>query len=151
MLHWSIFLTLGFESLVSIKKIRNQLKRASSLFGGGQEYIINARTLFSNLTGCSKLKYHKRSSLKMLHWSIFLTLGFESLVSIKKIRNQLKRASSLFGGGQEIRTLAPVTRPTPLAGEPLHHLSNPPYLVNLLAERKGFEPLVPRGITSFQD
>ena len=30
------------------------------------------------------------------------------------------------GGGQEIRTLAPRQRPTPLAGEPLHHLSNPP-------------------------
>ena len=33
-----------------------------------------------------------------------------------------------LGGGQGIWTLAPFfRRPTPLAGEPLHHLSNPPY------------------------
>ncbi len=31
-----------------------------------------------------------------------------------------------IGGEQGIRTLAPVTRPTPLAGEPLHHLGNSP-------------------------
>ena len=63
-----------------------------------------------------------------------------------------------FGGEGGIWTLAPVTRPTPLAGEPLHHLSTSPnwwltiaVIVEVLAEGKGFEPLVPFGITSFQD
>ena len=54
-----------------------------------------------------------------------------------------------FGGDGEIRTLAPVSRPTPLAGEPLHRLgyiskwvARPGYLVveGMLAERVGFEP-----------
>ena len=31
-----------------------------------------------------------------------------------------------MSGGQGIRTLAPVSRPNPLAGDPLHHLGNPP-------------------------
>ena len=31
-----------------------------------------------------------------------------------------------FGGEGGIWTLAPVSRPTPLAGEPLHHLSTSP-------------------------
>ena len=30
--------------------------------------------------------------------------------------------AAFFGGEREIRTLAPVSRPTPLAGEPLHRL-----------------------------
>ena len=37
----------------------------------------------------------------------------------KKNNSPPKRVDCYFGGGQEIRTLAPVSRPTPLAGEPL--------------------------------
>ena len=54
------------------------------------------------------------------------------------------------GGDGEIWTLAPVSRPTPLAGEPRHHLSTSPWQrCNLfllhpenpkLAEKVGFEP-----------
>ena len=55
------------------------------------------------------------------------------------------RTVSFFCGGErEIRTLAPVSRPTPLAGEPLHHLGTSPCIQfsrrNYLAERVGFEP-----------
>ena len=44
-------------------------------------------------------------------------------------------------------------QPTPLAGEPLEPLGyfSRPYLVETLAEREGFEPPVPCGITGFQD
>ena len=48
----------------------------------------------------------------------------------------------MLGGGQEIRTLAPVTRPTPLAGEPLHHLSNPPF-GELIGGEEGIRTLGP--------
>ena len=70
----------------------------------------------------------------------------------------------LYGGEGGIWTLAPVTRPTPLAGAPLHHLSTSPKVIIIkysfnamrqtiyfLAERVGFEPTVPFGITGFQD
>ena len=40
--------------------------------------------------------------------------------------NQSKDWLFLFGGDGEIRTLAPVSRPTPLAGAPRHHLSTSP-------------------------
>ena len=46
----------------------------------------------------------------------------------------------------------PLTRPTPLAGEPLQPLeyfSN--YVKYTMAEGVGFEPTVPFGITGFQD
>ena len=33
----------------------------------------------------------------------------------------------IFGGDGEIWTLAPIARPTPLAGAPLHHLSTSPF------------------------
>ncbi len=50
--------------------------------------------------------------------------------SVQK-KNDRHKTCRFSGGGQEIRTLAPVTRPTPLAGEPLHHLSNPPNIGEL--------------------
>ena len=40
--------------------------------------------------------------------------------------NQSKDWLFLFGGDGETRTLAPVSRPTPLAGAPRHHLSTSP-------------------------
>ena len=47
------------------------------------------------------------------------------------------------------------TRPTPLAGEPLQpNLGTSPGCmdsIGMLAEREGFEPPVPFGITGFQD
>ena len=47
-----------------------------------------------------------------------------------------------------------LTQPTPLAGEPLRPLGYFSKLLNeilTLAEREGFEPPVPFGITGFQD
>ena len=60
------------------------------------------------------------------------------------------------GADWEIWTLAPVSRPTPLAGEPLHHLGksanrrarNSP--IKKLAERVGFEPTWPLSQTVFK-
>ena len=43
----------------------------------------------------------------------------------------------------------PSTDPTPLAGEPLRPLGY--FSMSRLAEREGFEPPVPFGITGFQD
>ena len=40
----------------------------------------------------------------------------------KKTRSNSFCRCSVFGGDGETRTLAPVTRPTPLAGAPRHHL-----------------------------
>ena len=42
--------------------------------------------------------------------------------SRRKIKKHPQGVLFNFGGEREIRTLAPVSRPTPLAGEPLHHL-----------------------------
>ena len=60
------------------------------------------------------------------------------------------------GGERGIWTLATLSSPTPLAGEPLHHLGISPawrmrYPKIMLAERVGFEPTVHCCITSFQD
>ena len=74
-------------------------------------------------------------------------------------KNGVTSFLSLHHGGEgETRTPAPVTRPTPLAGAPRHQLeyfsicdvdkNNINYIV---AERVGFEPTVPCGITGFQD
>ena len=63
-----------------------------------------------------------------------------------------------FGGEEETRTPAPVTRPTPLAGAPRHQLEyfSIGALVNKainkkMAERVGFEPTVRRTYDGFQD
>ena len=50
------------------------------------------------------------------------------LNQIKKAQDKSSPPAScfLFGGEGEIWTLAPLTRPTPLAGAPLHHLSTSP-------------------------
>ena len=59
-----------------------------------------------------------------------------------------------FGGEGGNRTLAPVSRPTPLAGEPRHRLGTSPLFIKIwveLAEREGFEPPAPCGVTGFQD
>ena len=65
---------------------------------------------------------------------------------------------SFFGGEEETRTPAPVTRPTPLAGAPRHQLEyfSIGALVNKainkkMAERVGFEPTVRRTYDGFQD
>ena len=58
------------------------------------------------------------------------------------------------GGEGEIRTLAPVTRSTPLAGAPLEPtwvLLRIGWINIKLAEREGFEPPAPCGVTGFQD
>ena len=64
----------------------------------------------------------------------------------------------MFGGEEETRTPAPVTRPTPLAGAPRHQLEyfSIGALVNKainkkMAERVGFEPTVRRTYDGFQD
>ena len=64
-----------------------------------------------------------------------------------------------FGGEGETRTLAPVTRPTPLAGAPRHQLEYFSMVALmliyeiedcfLLAERVGFEPTVPVRVRRF--
>ena len=62
-----------------------------------------------------------------------------------------------FGGEGETRTLAPVTRPTPLAGaplRPLEYFSRAKSFGNdslLMAERVGFEPTARFRVTGFQD
>ena len=78
-----------------------------------------------------------------------------------------------YGGEGETRTPAPVTRPTPLAGAPRHQLEyfsvcdviSHDIQLNAgkmqvdycglsacnMAEKVGFEPTVPFGITGFQD
>ena len=45
-----------------------------------------------------------------------------SRLSNKKIIPHTKRCIGLFGAEGETRTLAPVSRPTPLAGAPRHQL-----------------------------
>ena len=55
----------------------------------------------------------------------WISLEFESLNMIKQLTKQkeaLKSKTSFFGAEGEIRTLASVSRPTPLAGAPRHQL-----------------------------
>ena len=52
---------------------------------------------------------------------------------------------AVYGGDGETRTLAPVSRPTPLAGAPRHQLEYISMVINKysikkMAERVGFEP-----------
>ena len=48
-------------------------------------------------------------------------------------------AGALLGGERGIWTLATLSRPTPLAGEPLHHLGISPNLLNCVRQRVGGE------------
>ena len=64
---------------------------------------------------------------------------------------KLRYTSFLNGGEGGIRTLAPVTQPNPLAGDPLEPLEYFSKFSHFLAERVGFEPTVPLSITGFQD
>ncbi len=68
---------------------------------------------------------------------------------------KLRYTSFLNGGEGGIRTLAPVTQPNPLAGDPLEPLEYfskfSHYSVIFLAERVGFEPTAPFEVTGFQD
>ena len=84
----------------------------------------------------------------------------------KKIISHTKRCMRLFGAEGETRTLAPVSRPTPLAGAPRHQLEYfckcngfNHYLIKKravntynphLAERVGFEPTVRCRTTVFK-
>ena len=75
-----------------------------------------------------------------------------------KIDNLLQKIVDFFGGEEETRTPAPVTRPTPLAGAPRHQLeyfsmvSIKDFSINKkMAERVGFEPTVRRTYDGFQD
>ena len=59
------------------------------------------------------------------HLSIKSLLSNDLIIISQKIKNRnpfVLELRFMFGGEREIRTLAPVSRPTPLAGEPLHLL-----------------------------
>lgn len=53
-------------------------------------------------------------------------LPCSTLCSSHQKKGSIKNDTSFFGAEGETRTLAPVTRPTPLAGAPRHHLSTSP-------------------------
>ena len=73
-----------------------------------------------------------------------------NFINKKRFCKRLVCKSIFYGGERGIWTLAPITRPTPWAGAPLQPLE---YFskYKTMAERVGFEPTVPCGITSFQD
>ena len=87
-----------------------------------------------------------------------------SIPTSTKIRQTPDWVSVLFGGEGGTRTLAPVSRPIPLAGVPLHQLeyfsifpksgrwcvSDFCYKIVNLAERVGFEPTVRCRTTVFK-
>lgn len=104
------------------------------------------------------------------------TVEFSSLPGGKlqtKRKDTKEKTSVSFGAEGETRTLAPVARPTPLAGAPRHQLEyfsvcdviSHDIQLNAgkmqvdyrglsacnMAEKVGFEPTVPFGITGFQD
>ena len=95
-----------------------------------------------------------RTSTTMKSSSVWKSFSFiyARLYKIKKPAFKECR----HGADWEIWTLAPVSRPTPLAGEPLHHLGksanqrarNSP--IKKLAERVGFEPTWPLSQTVFK-
>ena len=85
------------------------------------------------------------------------TLKFESLLRQKR-KSASRKGADFLGAEGETRTLAPVTRPTPLAGAPRHQLEyfcigNTSVLFNCarrLAQRVGFEPTVRFRTTVFK-
>lgn len=77
---------------------------------------------------------------------------------MKKATNHARLAAFLYGGERGIRTLAPVTPTYTLSrGAPsakLGYFSMPNFIIYMilhLAEREGFEPPAPCGVTGFQD
>lgn len=52
--------------------------------------------------------------------------SFYIYFDIKKALTYCIKAVNQYGGVRETRTLAPVARPTSLAGRPLHHLGITP-------------------------
>ena len=52
----------------------------------------------------------------------FITHNFCVALQLDKNKNPIRKTDGIFGGEEETRTPAPVTRPTPLAGAPRHQL-----------------------------
>ena len=62
------------------------------------------------------------STMLLMIMSSFTILFFTLYHKKENNRNLVSRLRLLFGGDGETRTLAPVTRPTPLAGAPRNQL-----------------------------
>ena len=119
---------LKFESADIYKSKKHQPKKVSAFSWRrtrdspvcGTRKIFTAyadRLIFRPLHHCrAPLIRHRRWSHSMPAPSV---LKFETADIYKRKKHQPKRLVLFLGGGQEIRTLAPVSRPTPLAGEPL--------------------------------
>ncbi len=82
---------------------------------GALVFGAEGETLFS-ATKQSTGAFSQSVSLQLPSWSSFLV---SLLYEITKDR---RSGLLLFGAEGETRTLAPVTRPTPLAGAPRHQL-----------------------------
>ena len=109
---------------------------------------MKAKAFFGTHAGTATV--HRTVSI--LRIALFSSLLFKSKKEVSK------NDTSFFGAEGETRTLAPVTRPTPLAGAPRHQLEyfsigNKTVTILLLqdlrnrksckvAERVGFEPTV---------
>ena len=90
-----------------------------------KEKAADATFLFGGEGGiCSRLR--ARSGLALTAHRAVIHHQPVQIPSHKKQKTPHKWDVFCFGGEGGIWTLAPVTRPTPLAGAPLHHLSTSP-------------------------
>ncbi len=107
---------------------RSTPKRCASFYGGGQE--IPRFVVPEKIIGCicTILDFFDHCTIVVLPLSAtgggrtqcpHLRCSSSKFYTTSINRSTPKRCASFYGGGQEIRTLAPVSRPTPLAGEPL--------------------------------
>ena len=112
--HWtvSILRIALFDSLFFTSK-KEVSKNDTSFFGAeGETRPLKAKAIFSTHAGTETV--HRTVSI--LRNALFDSLFFTSKKEVSK------NDTSFFGAEGETRTLAPVTRPTPLAGAPRHQL-----------------------------
>ena len=98
------------------------------------------RSAFGTSCFVATMSQRSRSNRRHSHWwaSSSMRIGLIICASGAQVQNLFsatpkekygipKRVFRIFGGEERIWTFAPVARPTPLAGAPLHHLSTSPY------------------------
>ena len=101
-----------FDSLFFTSK-KEVSKNDTSFFGAeGETRPLKAKAFFGTHAGTETV--HRTVSI--LRIALFDSLFFTSKKEVSK------NDTSFFGAEGETRTLAPVTRPTPLAGAPRHQL-----------------------------
>ena len=143
--HRPFTMTCSYNDIISQKhKNRNPFVSELRFLFGGEERIWTLLPKSLKSRGFRRFAPSRVSGHEALGATLLASLKSELSDSAALRYLRLRRSGSkllrqkekygtlewtcrIFGGEERIWTFAPVTRPTPLAGAPLHHLSTSPY------------------------